>query len=167
MGSIKAGLRRIAVPALLGLAAVTGTTAGNAVAGGLGDTIEVMMPPNEYIHRFQGSVTVMYLPHRAGVQMMSISHHGNGQCLVWLPKVGDPEIDQKLYDCLAVIEIANCNGATDINTPAVRARASATERARFARTCSRGDWSGAFAAVREPGMATQTASAGTPASGRM
>jgi hypothetical protein len=167
MGSITTTLRRIAVPALLGLATISGAMTGTAVAGGLGQTIEVMMPPNEYIHRFPGSVTVAYLPHQAGVAMLSLSHHANGQCMVWLPKIGDPEIDQKLYDCLAVVEVANCNGATDINTPAVRARSNGAEQARYARTCSHGDWSGAFNAVRESGMTTETASAATAISGRM
>jgi hypothetical protein len=162
MASIKTSSRRVALSALLGVA-VFGSMTGTAAAGGLGATIEVMMPPNEFIHRFAGKVAVMYLPHKAGNPMLSISHHANGQCAVWLPKVGDPEIDEKLYECLAVIEVANCNGATDINTPAVSARSSGAEQARYARTCSHFDWTGAFSNVREPAMTTEIASAATAA----
>jgi hypothetical protein len=161
---VKAALRRFAILAFLGLAAVCDPTT-EAIAGGFGETLDVMMPPNEYIHRYQGKVAVLYLPHKAGNPMLSLSFHGNGQCVIWLPRVGDPEISQELYDCLAVIEVANCNGATDINMPAVRARSSAYEQARYGRTCAHGEWAGAFDAVREPAMTTQTASAGAPLAG--
>ena len=161
MASIKTSIRRIAVSVLLGVAAMCGSMTGMATAGGLGETIEVKMPPNEFIHRFAGKVAVLYLPHKAGNPMLSISHHADRQCVVWLPKVGDPEIDQKLYECLAVIEVANCNGATDINTPAVSARSARSEQARFARSCSQFNWTGAFSNVREPAMTTEVASAAT------
>lgn len=147
------------------MAAVSGAASGPAAAAGFGGTIDLMMPPNQYIHRFPGSVTVLYLPHKAGNPMLSLSSHGGGRCVIWLPRVGDPEISQNLYDCLAVIEVANCNGAVDVNTPAVRARTSGDEQAQYARTCAQSNWTGAFDAVREPGMTTQTASSVEPSAG--
>src|SRR5580704_16212686 len=143
----RATIRRFAAPALLSILAACSAMPGQNMVRGQGDTAEVMMPPNEYIHPYAGKVTVMSLPHKAGFPLLSLSHHAAGQCAIWLPKVGDPGITQALYECLAVIEVANCNGATDINTPAVKARASFGERARYARTCSGRDWSQEFAAI--------------------
>jgi hypothetical protein len=158
---IQHAIRRLVAPALLGFLAICGSGPGIAIAAGMGEPIEVMMPPNELIHRFQGQVTVMNLPHKAGNPMLSLSSHANGRCAIWLPRVGEPGITQELYECLAVIEVANCNGAVDINTPAVKARSSSHDRAQYSRTCSRNNWSGAFNAVREPAMSEQIASAAT------
>jgi hypothetical protein len=153
--------RCVAAPALLAvLAACAGPESGPTPGG----RAEVLMPPDEFIHAYQGKVTVMPLPHKSGNPMLSLSSHAKGQCAVWLPRVGDPGITEALYECLAVIEIANCNGATDINTPAVRARSSFAEQARYGRPCSQGGWNWAFNLVREPRMTEQTASAALAAS---
>lgn len=117
------------------------------------------MPPDDYIRPFQGKVTVMNLPHKAGSPLLSLSHHFTGQCAIWLPKIGDPGITEALYKCLAVIEVANCNGATDINTPAVKARTSFGEQAEYSRPCSQGHWDWAFNTVRQPAIVDQTANA--------
>lgn len=155
-------IRRLAAPALLALVAACGAVPGQ-ISGSSGRIGDVMMPPDEYIRPFSGKVTVMTLPHGAGAPVLSLSHHFGNQCAIWLPKVGDPEISRALYQCLAVIEIANCNGATDINTPAVRARTPSSERARYARPCSGRNWSWAFDAVRATAVVDQTASAGSMA----
>jgi hypothetical protein len=126
--------------AALGLLAICG--------GAKAQPLEVYMPPNAFIHPYAGRVAVMQLPHKAGSPMLSLSHHGNGVCAIWLPKMGDPDITQALYECLAVIEVANCNGATDINTPAVKARTGMTEQVQYGRPCSGGGWNWAFNAVR-------------------
>lgn len=92
------------------------------------------LPPAAYLHEFVGKVTVMPLPHKAGNPMLSLSSHAvPGHCAVWLPNVGDPEITSRLRECLWKIELANCNGAVDVNTPAVRARLPARELARYSR----------------------------------
>jgi hypothetical protein len=150
------------MPALLGLVAACGAAPGQ-ISGSNGRIGDVMMPPDEYIRPFTGKVTVMNLPHKAGAPVLSLSHHFGKQCAIWLPKVGDPEISRALYECLAVIEIANCNGATDINTPAVRARTPSSEQARYARLCSGRNWDWAFNAVRATAFVDQTASAGSTA----
>jgi hypothetical protein len=126
--------------AALGLLAVCG--------GAKAQSLEVYLPPNAFIHPYAGRVAVMALPHKAGAPMLSLSHHGDGVCAIWLPKIGDPDITQALYECLAVIEVANCNGATDINTPAVKARTGFSEQAQYGRPCSGGKWDWAFDAVR-------------------
>lgn len=157
-------MRRVlgqAAPALLGLVAACSSTPALFGRGdGIGD---VMMPPDEYVRPFNGRVTVMNLPHKPGAAMLSLSHHSGDQCAIWLPKVGEPDITQALYECLAIIEVANCNGATDVNTPAVRARASAREQARYMRPCSGRSWGWAFNAVRATAAVDQTASAVTAA----
>ena len=127
--------------AMFGLLAVCG--------GAQAQPLEVYMPPNAFIHPFAGRVAVMTLPHKPGSPMLSLSSHSTaGVCAVWLPKVGDPDITQALYECLAVIEVANCNGATDINTPAVKARTGFSEQVQYGRPCSGGNWDWAFNAVR-------------------
>lgn len=143
--------------ALLGLAALS--FAGPCLAGGMSDVPDVYMPPNQYIHPYHGKVVVMSLPHQAGSRLLSLSHHANGTCGIWLPKIGDPGITQALWECLAVVEVANCNGATDINTPAVRARASFGEQMAYRRPCSQGHWDWAYDEVRPSVTPTQTASA--------
>jgi len=157
----RSSLRHVAAPALLGLLAACSSAAGPAAIGGYGGNAEVMMPPDEYIRPFQGKVTVMSLPHEAGSPLLSLSHHAPGQCAIWLPHVGDPGITPALYQCLAVIEVANCNGATDINTPAVKARAAFGEQAKYSRLCSQGHWDWAFNTIREPAMTSQVANAGS------
>jgi hypothetical protein len=149
--------RRLLAPALLGLLA-----ACNAAPAGSGGAFggDVTMPPDEYIRPFQGKVMVMKLPHQAGSPVLSLSHHFSGQCAVWLPSIGDAGITEALYKCLAVIEIANCNGATDINTPAVKARASLAEQIKYSRHCLHGSWDWAFNTVRQPILTAQTAHAG-------
>jgi hypothetical protein len=113
-----------------------------------GQAPDVYMPPNEYIHPYVGKVVLMSLPHRDGAPVLSLSHHASGTCSIWLPRIGDPGITEAVYECLAVVEVANCNGATDVNTPAVRARSSFSEQMRYARACSRGQWDWAYNAVR-------------------
>jgi hypothetical protein len=120
---------------------------------------DVSMPPNEYIHPYAGKVVLMSLPHPDGARVLSLSHHANGTCSIWLPRVGDPGITEAVYECLAVVEVANCNGATDVNTPAVRARSSFGEQMRYARACSRGPWDWAYDAVRPSVAPTLTQAA--------
>jgi hypothetical protein len=122
-----------------------------------GQVPDVYMPPNEYIHPYAGKVVLMSLPHQAGSPILSLSHHANGACGIWLPRIGDPGITEAVYECLAVIEVANCNGATDVNTPAVRARASYGQQMQYSRACSQGHWDWAYNAVRLPVAPTQTA----------
>jgi hypothetical protein len=154
--------RGLLAPVALGLLTTCSASLGPAVAGGLG-AADVMMPPDEYIRPFQGKVTVMSLPHEAGSPVLSLSHHFPGQCAVWLPSIGDPGINEALYRCLAVIEIANCNGATDVNTPAVKARVSLAEQVKYGRLCSQGHWDWAYNAVRHAAQSVQTAgSVGAP-----
>ena len=99
-----ARLLSMVAAAMFGLLAVCG--------GAQAQPLEVYMPPNAFIHPFAGRVAVMTLPHKPGSPMLSLSSHSTaGVCAVWLPKVGDPDITQALYECLAVIEVANCNGA--------------------------------------------------------
>jgi hypothetical protein len=150
------GIGRVAAVAALGLTAAC-SAAPRPVAMQPGQGIEVLMPPDEYIHPFHGRTVVMNLPHKAGNPMLSLSSHANGTCAIWLPKVGDPGISEALYECLAVIEVANCNGATDINTPAVKARASVAEQARYGRPCSQGRWDWAYNAVRATLVASDAA----------
>lgn len=151
--------------ALIGLGALT--VAGPCLAGP-GPGPDVYMPPNQYIHPFAGRVVLMSLPHREGAPLLSLSHHANGTCSIWLPRIGDPGITEAVFECLAVVEVANCNGATDVNTPAVRARASFGEQMRYGRACSQGRWDWAYDAVRPsvtPAM-TQTAAASQVSSSR-
>jgi hypothetical protein len=149
------GIGRVAAVAALGLVAACSAAPG-PVAMQPGQSAEVLMPPDEFIHPFHGQTVVMNLPHKAGNPMLSLSSHANGTCAIWLPKVGDPGISEALYQCLAVIEVANCNGATDINTPAVKARASHTEQTRYDRPCSQGHWDWAYNAVRATLVASGT-----------
>jgi hypothetical protein len=148
---IRKSVVSLAGPALLGM---TGVCAAGQVP-------DVFMPPDEYIHPYVGKVVLMSLPHQQGVAVLSLSHHANGTCSIWLPRVGDPEITEAVYECLAVIEVANCNGATDVNTPAVRARASFGEQMRYSRACSQGRWDWAYSAVRPSVTPTLTQAAAT------
>ena len=147
---------RVAAALLASLLAACSPGSYPIAAAGPGG-IDVMMPPDEYIRPFQGKVTVMRLPHETGSPVLSLSHHFPGQCAVWLPSVGDSGISEALYKCLAVIEIANCNGAADINTPAVGAHASMRERVKYSRLCSQRDWDWAYNAVRRPVQTVETA----------
>lgn len=133
---------------LLSMTAAAGLGLLAVCGGAKAQPIEVLMPPNAFIHPYAGRVAVMPLPHKAGAPMLSLSHHGNGVCAIWLPKIGEPDITQALYECLAVIEVANCNGATDVNTPAVKARTGFSEQTQYGRPCSGGNWNWAFSAVR-------------------
>ena len=154
--------RGLVAPVLLGLLTACNSMADPAAASrpsAAASPLDVMMPPDEYIHPFQGKVTIMPLPHRAGVPLLSLSHHAAGQCAIWLPRVGDPGVTQALYECLAVIEVANCNGATDINMPAVKERMSFGDRVKYSRSCSGRSWDWAFDAVRQPAIVDQAANA--------
>lgn len=93
------------------------------------------MPPDEFLHPFAGTVTVMTLKRRLGFPVLALSHHSDGQCVIWLPAPDDPEISLSLRACLREIEIANCNGAQDGNNPAVWAQMRTTEQARYGRVC--------------------------------
>lgn len=83
-----------------------------------------------------------------GWAVLSLLHHAGGVCVIWLPRPGDPEITGTLYECLVVIEVANCNGAIDVNTPAVKTRMPRSEQSSSARRCWHGSWEGAYRAVR-------------------
>lgn len=93
----------------------------------------IHISPNQFLHKFAGTVTVEELRPWPGV--LSIAEVSPGRCRISItPK---SIIGEKMYECLYLVELANCNGAFDVNADAHRKIVPAG----YERTCKSDDWS--------------------------
>jgi hypothetical protein len=69
----------------------------------------IWMPPDRLIHPFDGHVTVIDRPHKGGWLFSTSSGDLGRECILHLPRVGDPGISANLHDALYVVELAHCN----------------------------------------------------------
>jgi hypothetical protein len=93
----------------------------------------IYISPDQFLHKFSGTVAVEELRPWPGV--LSVAEIFPGLCRISItPKA---VIGEKMYECLYLVELANCNGAVDVNADA-RRRAVPTG---YERTCTSGDWS--------------------------
>ena len=93
----------------------------------------IHISPDQFLHKFPGRVTVEELRPWPGV--LSVAQISPGLCRISItPKT---VVGEKVYECLYLVELANCNGAFDVNADA-RRRAIPTG---YERTCQSGDWS--------------------------
>jgi hypothetical protein len=93
----------------------------------------IHISPNQFLHKFPGAVRIEELRPWPGV--LSVAEISPGLCRISItPKA---VIGEKMYECLYLVELANCNGAFDVNADA-RRRSIPTG---YERTCSTADWS--------------------------
>jgi len=104
------------------------------------DPIDQLAPihisPDQYLHKFSGAVTVDELRPWPGV--LSVAQISPGRCRISItPKT---LVGEKVYECLYLVELANCNGAFDVNADARRRVVPAG----YERTCTSSDWSAVY-----------------------
>jgi hypothetical protein len=96
----------------------------------------VYISPDQFLHKFSGTVAIEELRPWPGV--LSVAEISPGLCRISItPKA---VIGEKVYECLYLVELANCNGAFDVNADA-RRRSIPTG---YERTCESSDWSGIY-----------------------
>lgn len=104
--------------------------------GPVSQTPEIYISPNRFLHRFSGMLTVEDLRPWPGV--LSVAQISPGSCRISItPKT---IVGEKEYECLYLVELANCNGAYDVNADA-RRRSIPTG---YERTCESTDWSSTY-----------------------
>jgi len=96
----------------------------------------IHMSPDQYLHRFPGRVTVDELRPWPGV--LSVAQMSPGLCRISITPIS--EVGVKVYECLYLVELANCNGAVDVNADARRRVIPAG----YERTCESADWSSLY-----------------------
>lgn len=93
----------------------------------------IQISPDSFLHKFPGRVTVDDLRPWPGV--LSVAQISPGLCRISItPKT---IVGEKEYECLYLVELANCNGAFDVNADARRRVVPAG----YERTCESTDWS--------------------------
>jgi hypothetical protein len=101
--------------------------------------VPVHISPDQFLHKFAGTVTVEELRPWPGV--LSVAEISPGRCRISItPKT---LVGEKVYECLYLVELANCNGAFDVNAD-VRRRSIPTG---YERTCSSADWSRVYSSL--------------------
>ena len=96
----------------------------------------IYISPDQFLHKFSGVVTVEELRPWPGV--LSVAQISPGLCQISItPKT---VVGEKVYECLYLVELANCNGAYDVNANARRSVIPAG----YGRTCQSGDWSSVY-----------------------
>jgi hypothetical protein len=70
--------------------------------------------------------------------VLSVAQTSPGLCRISItPKT---VVGEKVYECFNLVELANCNGAFDVNADARRRSVPAG----YERTCGSADWSGIY-----------------------
>src|SRR5579859_306059 len=96
----------------------------------------IHISPDQYLHKFVGRVTVEELRPWPGV--LSVAQISPGLCRISImPK---SEVGEKIYECLYLVELANCNGAFDVNADPHRIVVPTG----YERTCDSANWSSIY-----------------------
>ncbi len=101
----------------------------------------IHISPNQYLHKFSGRVTVEELRPWPGV--LSIAQMSPGLCRISITPIS--VVGVKVYECLYLVELANCNGAVDVNADARRRVIPAG----YERTCDSADWSSIYNQLKD------------------
>ena len=103
--------------------------------------LPIHLSPDRFLHKFLGRVTVDALRPWPGV--LSVAQISPGLCRISITPIS--VIGVKVYECLYLVELANCNGAVDVNADA-RRRVIPTG---YERTCESTDWSSIYNQLKD------------------
>jgi hypothetical protein len=101
----------------------------------------IHISPDQFLHKFPGRVTVEELRPWPGV--LSVAQISPGLCRISITPI--TIVGEKVYECLYLVELANCNGAVDVSADA-RRRVIPTG---YERTCESADWSSIYNQLKD------------------
>lgn len=105
------------------------------LSGCAGLTARAYIPPDEFLHPFDGTTLVMAQNPHSSHLSQSETKPTLHMCLIRLP-----DIEARLRQCLFLIELAGCNGAYDVNADPERRLIPAG----YERTCASRNWSSVY-----------------------